>query len=180
MGYIIDTAITTRIIYLLVTPFTKWPAYKDGIIDEDGNRLNKGITIPSSQKDDWTMLHRLVARLKRIIAIAPGGKSFLGTLTASYLLVRECLENDDTSPSHDVLKERFNTLSECVEEKDIQFVEQLLEDGEGGVTGVANASPGMGSMLKTDPTDLPPAPKNGSKKLKTPILGTVRRKLPPL
>ena len=37
MNQVIDLAISYKFIKNLVTPFEKWPAYKLGIIDKDGN-----------------------------------------------------------------------------------------------------------------------------------------------
>lgn len=91
MGQIIDNTIALRIIWLLVRAFTSWDAFKLGLIDENGERTDKPVK-SEKEKDSWTMLHRLVARLKRIVALAPGGKSLLARLTAAYLLVRESQE----------------------------------------------------------------------------------------
>lgn len=90
MTAVVDNLIAARIIYLLVTPFNKWEAYKQGIIDEDGNRTDKDV----GDSDDWSMLHRLVSRLKKLLGTFPGGKSVIASVAAAYLLVRECVERD--------------------------------------------------------------------------------------
>lgn len=89
----IDTAVALRVLYLFNLPFKKWPSYKDGTIDEDGNVIKKPLTL--KKKDNWTILHKLIARLKRFVAIAPGGKSLIATLAASYFMVKEDRDPND-------------------------------------------------------------------------------------
>jgi len=91
MGRAIDLLITYRIIKLLVTPFEKQEAYKYGIIDKDGKVLRKTKDLKTvKEKDAYTILHRFVFNLKRLINIIPGGKSKLGTYAAALgLLLKE-------------------------------------------------------------------------------------------
>ena len=91
MSRAIDLLITYRVIKMLVTPFEKTDAYKYGIIDKNGKvlRKNKTLTI-AKEKDAYTILHRFVFNLKRIINFIPGGKSKLGTYAAALgLLLKE-------------------------------------------------------------------------------------------
>jgi len=91
MGRAIDLLITYRIIKLLVTPFEKQEAYKYGIIDKDGKVLRKTKDLRTAkEKDAYTVLHRFVFNLKRLINLIPGGKSKLGTYAAALgLLLKE-------------------------------------------------------------------------------------------
>ena len=91
MGRAIDLLITYRVIKMLVTPFEKTEAYKYGIIDKNGKvlRKNKTLTV-AKEKDSYTILHRFVFNLKRLINLIPGGKSKLGTYAAALgLLLKE-------------------------------------------------------------------------------------------
>ena len=91
MSRAIDLLITYRVIKMLITPFEKTDAYKYGIIDKNGKvlRKNKTLTI-AKEKDSYTILHRFVFNLKRIINFIPGGKSKLGTYAAALgLLLKE-------------------------------------------------------------------------------------------
>jgi hypothetical protein len=122
MSYLIDNTIAVRIIFLLTLPFEKWEAFKSGIIDKDGN-------IISDKKDDdnWTMLHRLIARLKIMLGKIPGGKSQFATFAAAYLLVKENREIPSFS--------EYVALKECYE--------RLIEDEpSNNVTNVAGIKPG--------------------------------------
>ena len=91
MGRAIDLLITYRIIKLLVTPFEKQEAYKYGIIDKDGKVLRKAKNLQTAkEKDSYTLLHRFVFNLKRLINLIPGGKSKLGSYAAALgLLLKE-------------------------------------------------------------------------------------------
>ena len=91
MGRAIDILITYRVIKMLVTPFEKTDAYKYGIIDKNGKVLRKANTLKlPKEKDAYTILHRFVFNLKRIINFIPGGKSKIGTYAAALgLLLKE-------------------------------------------------------------------------------------------
>lgn len=147
MTAVVDNLIAARIIYLLVLPFNKWEAYKQGIIDENGERTDKD----PEGSDDWSMLHRLVARLKKLLGSFPGGKSVIASIAAAYLLVRECVERD-IEP--ELLEDYFKEAVESEEKLTVEtfnFVESTLnsivEDGVaiGNVVGggqIAGATPG--------------------------------------
>ena len=91
MGRAIDLLITYRVIKMLGTPFEKTDAYKYGIIDKNGKVLRKNKTLTGAkEKDSYTILHRFVFNLKRLINLIPGGKSKLGTYAAALgLLLKE-------------------------------------------------------------------------------------------
>jgi len=86
----IDLLIAYRVIKLLVTPFERQDAFKQGIIDKDGKVLKKYRTLQkTSEKQSYTMLHRFVFNLKRILAKA-GIRGALGSFAvAAALLLRE-------------------------------------------------------------------------------------------
>ena len=118
---LVDNAVALRVLYLLVTPFDKWPAYHEGIIDKDGNALK------NAQSFNWTMLHRLVARLKMLLGKLPGGKTKVASYLAAYLLVKENMNTEHIDYSYitenDLLnvKYTFDEFSEFA---------RLIEDGE--------------------------------------------------
>jgi len=91
MGRAIDLLITYRVIKMLVTPFEQTDAYKMGIIDKNGKVLRKARTLTTGkEKDSYTLLHRFVFNLKRLVNLIPGGKSKLGTYAAALgLLLKE-------------------------------------------------------------------------------------------
>ena len=86
----VDLLIAYRVIKLLITPFDKSDAFKQGIIDKDGNVLKKYRTLQkTSEKQAYTMLHRFVFNLKRILA-KTGIRGALGSFAvAAALLLKE-------------------------------------------------------------------------------------------
>ena len=86
----VDLLIAYRVIKMLVTPFDRQPAFKYGIIDKDGNVLKKYNTIKGTEeKRSYTILHRFVFNLKRILAKV-GIRGALGSFAvAAALLLRE-------------------------------------------------------------------------------------------
>lgn len=79
-----------RFLKLLVTPFEKTKAFELGIIDKDGTVIKKASerTTPE-EKSAYTVFHRLVFNLKRIMAKAPGGKSVVARYGAALFLIKE-------------------------------------------------------------------------------------------
>ncbi len=86
----VDLLIAYRVLKLLVTPFNKQPAFKMGIIDDKGKVLKKFRTLKTTgEKQSYTMLHRFVFNLKRILAKA-GIRGALGSFAvAAVMLLRE-------------------------------------------------------------------------------------------
>ena len=86
----VDLVITYRVVKLLATPFERQEAFKYGIIDKEGKVLRKFRTLKTTaEKKAYTMLHRFVFNLKRILQKAGlGGR--LGTFAVALgLLIRE-------------------------------------------------------------------------------------------
>lgn len=143
---IIDNVIALRIIYLLVTPFKDTDAYKLGLIDDNGKQLKKAKSL--DEKNATSMLHRLVWNLKRIIGLAPGGSSKIGSLAAAYLLVKEGLDNNW---SENQIMEEYLSRKEYIDE--VRFLEEeiivvncleqlsrIIEDAPANATGAATST----------------------------------------
>jgi len=66
---IVDLLITYRIVKLMATDFKNQEAFKYGIIDANGKQLRKNRELNTeAEKDSYTVLHRFVFNLKRILA----------------------------------------------------------------------------------------------------------------
>tara|TARA_B100001057_G_scaffold34058_1_gene30899 strand:- start:1 stop:474 length:474 start_codon:yes stop_codon:yes gene_type:complete len=89
MSRAIDLIITYRVVKLLVTPFEKQPAFKAGIIDADGKVLRKFKTVKGSERKHYTMLHRFVFNLKRILKKVGLGSRLGSFAVALALLIKE-------------------------------------------------------------------------------------------
>ena len=96
MSRAIDLIITYRVVKMLVTPFTKFKAYELGIIDEKGKVLRKFKTIKGIERKHYTMLHRFVFNLKRILKKVGLGSRLGSFAVALALLIKE----DKTMAQH--------------------------------------------------------------------------------
>jgi hypothetical protein len=124
MGQLVDNLIAFRIVRMLVTPFAETDAFKYGIIDAEGNPIKKLKDLRTmAEKDSYTMLHRMVFRMKRMLAKLPGGESKLASFTAAYFLVKECYEMNRNPHS---LEEDFEYLLSKIENNNIVLIEETL------------------------------------------------------
>lgn len=85
-----DTYYTYKFIRLLTTDWTDLEAYEYGIIDENGKVLRKSRTLTTSEeKDAYTLFHRLVFSIKRLLEKFPGGRTVVGRYAAALFLIKE-------------------------------------------------------------------------------------------
>ena len=90
MGRAVDLFVVYRFLRVLVTPWHKQEAFKLGIIDKDGKTLKKSRDLGTEvEKSAFTLLHRLVFNLKRIMMKIPGVRTQLGTYATALFLLRE-------------------------------------------------------------------------------------------
>ena len=89
MSRAIDLIITYRVVKMLVTPFEKTEAFKRGIIDADGKVLRKFKTVKGTERKHYTMLHRFVFNLKRILKKVGLGSRLGSFGVALALLIKE-------------------------------------------------------------------------------------------
>ena len=96
MSRAIDLIITYRVVKMLVTPFNKFKAFDLGIIDEKGKNLIKMKDVKGSDRKHYTMLHRFVFNLKRILQKVGLGSRLGSFAVALALLIKE----DKTMAQH--------------------------------------------------------------------------------
>jgi hypothetical protein len=90
MGRAVDLFVVYRFLKLLVTPWKKQEAYKLGIIDDKGKALKKSRDLGTeAERSAFTLLHRLVFNLKRIMNKIPGVRTQLGTYATALFLLKE-------------------------------------------------------------------------------------------
>ena len=117
----VDLLIAYRVIKMLVTPFEKQPAFKKGIIDKDGKVLRKYRTLTTSgEKQSYTMLHRFVFNIKRILAKV-GIKGKLGSFAVAAALLLK--ENKEYSKYKSVIESTIITYL-----KDNNLYEDILNE----------------------------------------------------
>ena len=100
-GRAIDLFVAYRFLRILTTPWEEQPAYEHGIIDKNGKRLRKSNELTDSdEKASFTLLHRLIFNLKRILHKIPGVKTKLGTYATALFLLKQHfadqVEEEDT------------------------------------------------------------------------------------
>ena len=85
-----DTFVTYKIISTLVTDWEDMPAFEHGIIDNKGKLLKKTSQLKTKdEKEAFTLFHRLIFNLKRLIQKLPGGSTKLASYTAGLFLIKE-------------------------------------------------------------------------------------------
>ena len=129
MSRAIDLFVTYRFLKLLVTPWKKQEAYKLGIIDANGKSLKKSRDLEKeSEREAFTLLHRLVFNCKRILSKIPLLKSQLGTYAAALFLLKEHYKIENL-PEGEItkylLENNLIDLSDDIEEEVIGFGNML-------------------------------------------------------
>ena len=93
-----DTAYALRFLRLLTMPWEKTEAFKLGIIDKDGRRTEYkdavNVRRPTpidtpKKKSAYTVFHKLVFNLRRILAKIPFGKTVVARYGAALYLIKE-------------------------------------------------------------------------------------------
>jgi hypothetical protein len=107
---VVDLFLVYQFIRRLATPFNKWEAYKEGIIDADGKVLIKKKNFTkSSQRKAWGVFDVMIANIKKLLAKVPGGNSRIASYAAALYLIKE----------HKAFTEE-STLNEDMTDKDIE------------------------------------------------------------
>jgi len=82
-----DTVYALRFLRLLTMPWEKTAAFKAGVVDENGKRIKKPET--TEEKEAYTVFHRLVFNIRRLLAKIPLGKSTIARYLAAFWLIKE-------------------------------------------------------------------------------------------
>jgi hypothetical protein len=99
---IVDLLITYRIVKLISTPWEQQEAFKFGIIDKNGKVLRKANKLNTeAEKDSYTVLHRFVFNLKRLLNKVGLG----GTLGSFAVALAFILKEDKELQKHKLLIE---------------------------------------------------------------------------
>ena len=163
MGRFVDSVIAIRILKLLTTPFSRTKAYQFGIIDDKGKELKKMRDLRSvTERDAYSVLHRLVFRLKKIIERVPIENKKLLSYAAALALIKENLElQHEPIELETMLLDKINdNLSEEVKlvesflNKELtltfkQFIDEDIPANNAGGGGIAGFTPDtMGVPVK--------------------------------
>jgi hypothetical protein len=85
----VDLFITYKFVRLLTTQWNKTEAFDAGVIDDKGKLLVKTSAQSSAQKKTYTVFHKLVFNIKRILEKVPCGKSRIASYAAALYLLKE-------------------------------------------------------------------------------------------
>ncbi len=116
-----DLYLTYSILRRLTRSYEKWPAFKTGVIDKDGNILVEKDKRTDAQRDSFRNFDVVILNMKKLLAKLPGGSSKFATYSAALFLIKE--------PS--VLKEDI---------LEMRFKDFLLEDAPANSVGTGNIS----------------------------------------
>ena len=137
-----DLFVAYRFLRILTTAWEDQDAFKHGIIDKDGKLLRKANTLTKQEeKQSFTLLHRLVFNLKRILHKIPGVRTKIGTYaTALYLLKQHFPEVENEKTIELVFKNWLVDNGMCADDELLEDVQQttVLPKGkyqlkEGGI-----------------------------------------------
>jgi len=173
MGRFVDSLIAYRILKLLVTPFDQTDAYKLGIIDAKGKELKRMQELNSvNERDAYTLLHRLVFRLKKIIEKVPIDNKKLVSLAAAYALIKENLDQNNEpidletqyiNKLNEELQSELMIVEEFLYEKKLFTFKQFNEEGE-GMAAAAPANNAAVTLGIKGLTGEPPVSKKAQKR----------------
>ena len=94
---VVDTVIVFRILKMMTRKWEEMDAYKFGLIDDNGKRIKSKKPKTSEEKNSFTLLHRLVFNLKRVLELLPFGRTRLASYAASLALLKENFNIDGES-----------------------------------------------------------------------------------
>lgn len=156
---IVDLFLVYQFIKRLATPFTEWEAYKLGIIDEDGNQLKKRKELRTvKERDAWGKFDVMIAKLKKLLAKVPGGKSRLASYAAALWLIKEHNQHDGETLTEEELYKSFTPYLDFVVENKSDNLDELFEEvmsaapvnsaGSGAIAGIGVGKDGEPGLTK--------------------------------
>jgi len=165
MGRAVDLFVTYRFLKLLVTPWNKQEAYKQGIIDANGKALKKARDLTTeAERESFTLLHRLVFNCKRIMQKIPIVRTRLGTYATALFLLKEKY-NLDNLPEGEInqflMENKMVSFDNTISEEVIGFGSMLpmgeykLKDQVTADDEEIDAQPGdiVSALEDTPPSD---------------------------
>ena len=121
-----DLYFVFRFLRLLTMDYKKTDAFKFGIIDNKGKALKKSSDLESvKEKAAYTMLHRMVFKIRRLIEKVPGGR-FISYAAALFLLKEQ---KDARIWSDDIyMKTKLLEFLETDWEADAKFLKEEVDN----------------------------------------------------
>lgn len=148
MSKLVDNLIALRMLRLFTVKYEETDAYKLGIINDKGEQIIPMRNfVRREQEQSYTLLHRLVFRLRGLLEKVPFVKSRLANYAAALLLVREKVVKEEEFWETDaVLLEKLDAAQH---RPGFYLAEQQIrkhwEDAAANATGSAVAGTGEDS-----------------------------------
>ena len=114
---VVDVFMVYQFLKRLATPFEKWDAFKEGVIDKEGNIILKKNKRNQNQKKSLKIFDVMILRLKRLLGKIPGGKTRLASYAAALWLIKEDWHN----------KSEEYLLTEGLNDLDVDFLDYMRE-----------------------------------------------------
>jgi len=137
MASVFNAYLAYQFIKILTTPWEETEAFKNGVIDATGKQLKKtGELKTQEQKNSFTIFHKIIFNLKRILSKFPGGKSRIASYAAAMALLKENNDNlreDDLELLENLLIDYINKQEENLYESGV-----LMEDIANSVGDASN------------------------------------------
>ena len=125
MNRLVNAWVIYQFLKLLVTPFEKTKAFELGIIDKDGKYLKKQKDLKTSEeKLASNIFTRLVWKIKKLLALAPGGKSKIASIATALWFIKEEAEKIGADPQ--LLDEVFNEY--MMKTYQVDFEKELINE----------------------------------------------------
>lgn len=173
LGNVANNLIALQLLTMLCTPFSEFPAYKTGVIDDKGNYLVRPEFRTLEQRKSIGYLDRLIINVKKLINKLPGGENKIKNVVAGMFLIRESvgryrvgdsvlLEEDEhlLDPFKEDLwalkdtKDRYHASREQTLELWSEYCRIKEEAGAGAGAGAGSVGVGaMGGSMGGTPTN---------------------------
>jgi hypothetical protein len=146
-----------RFLKLLVTPWDKTEAFELGVIDAKGKVLKKGSTLKTpKEKSSYTIFHRLVFNIKRLIGLLPFGRTKIASWATALFLIRE-----ETGMSEESVLKVLKKIDDSFDEKELteSSTNWYLNESEQLLPGIytlqnESVSPKTGEVIASKGTNI--------------------------
>lgn len=139
----LDAFYATRFVTLMSKNFDEWDAFKEGVIDKDGQILVRTAQRTRDQRKTFTHFHRLVWNLKRLLnRVAPG--RIASVLAAGKLIMESELPEKTKSDLVTIMESHLMTTNYITAEQMGELYrakhgKKLTEEAPANsTTGIAN------------------------------------------
>jgi hypothetical protein len=149
MASVFNAFLAYKFIKIITTPWKDMDAYEYGIVDENGKQLKKTNQLKTpEERSSYTLFHRLIFNLKRILEKFPFGNSRIASYAAAFALLKEERTRSLKDVDDEVYDQLEGFLCDYVNILEDATQENLIESAPVNSIGDASHLAGLG---KTPP-----------------------------